>query len=164
MMSAIDPAEYVALLLHPLVRKHMPLTGDTFDEMECKEWIKGKEEQWLKFGYGPWAFVVDGRFAGWGGLQNEAGDADLGLVLFPEFWGMGKTITLEVLSRAFGEMGIESVTVHFPPSRKHIRGLLRLGFQVDGETRIDGQLFIRYRLDRSRAVGILDGLKRPKEK
>ena len=25
----------------------------------------------------PWAFLLDGKFAGWGGLQPEEGDADL---------------------------------------------------------------------------------------
>ncbi len=162
-MSAIEPAEYIALHTDPLVRKHMPLIGDDFGEKECIEWIKGKEKQWQEYGYGPWAFVVDGRFAGWGGLQYEAGDADLGLVLRPDFWGMGKVIAIEILRRAFGEMGLESVTVLFPPSRKRIRGLMRLGFLLDGETQIDGELFIRYRLVRSRATGILDTSKNTME-
>ncbi|ENX33839.1 hypothetical protein F889_02503 [Acinetobacter colistiniresistens] len=47
----------------------MPLANGTiFDEQECIAWVNGKEEQWVKYGYGPWAFIVDGKFAGWGGI------------------------------------------------------------------------------------------------
>jgi ribosomal-protein-alanine N-acetyltransferase len=33
-----------------------------------------------------------------------------------------------------------------PPSRKRTKGLLRLGFKLDGELVIEGERFIRYRL------------------
>lgn len=35
-------------------------------------------------------FFVDGQFAGWGGLQQEDGDADLALVLHPDYWGLAE--------------------------------------------------------------------------
>ena len=145
-MSEIDCSEYVALNTNPLVRRQMPLTSDDFDEEECKEWIKGKEKMWVEHGYGPWAFVIDDKFAGWGGLQPEEGDADLGLVLHPDYWGMGKIIYEEIIRRAFGEMGFESVTILFPPTRTRVKGILRLGFKPDGEVEISGERFIRYRL------------------
>ena len=83
-MSEIDRAEYIALNTNPLVMKQMPLSSSDFDDAACKEWIAGKENLWEEHGYGPWAFVIDGRFAGWGGLQPEEGEADLGLVLHPD--------------------------------------------------------------------------------
>jgi [ribosomal protein S5]-alanine N-acetyltransferase len=145
-MSEVDCAEYIALNLHPLVRRQMPLTGDTFTEKECREWVAGKEKQWDEHGYGPWAFFIDGKFAGWGGLQYEDGDADLGLVLHPDHWGKGKIIYDEIIRRAFNEMKLESVTILLPPTRTRIKGILRLGFQPDGEVDIEGERFIRYRL------------------
>jgi ribosomal-protein-alanine N-acetyltransferase len=90
--------------------------------------------------------VIDGKFAGWGGLQYEDGDADLGLVLYPDYWGTGKIIYEEIIRRAFGEMGLESVTILFPPSRTRVKGILRLGFQLDGEVELYGEQFIRYKL------------------
>ncbi len=145
-MSEVAPSEYVALNTNPLVMKQMPLSDDSFDEAACREWIKGKERIWEEHGYGPWAFIVDDKFAGWGGLQPEEGDADLGLVLHPDYWGMGKMIYEEIVRRAFGEMGMESVTILFPPTRTRIKGILRLGFQPDGEVEVGGERFIRYRL------------------
>jgi RimJ/RimL family protein N-acetyltransferase len=145
-MSQIANAEYVALNNHPLVRRLMPLSDGNFDEQQCQAWVAGKEKQWEEFGYGPWAFLIDGKFAGWGGLQNENGDADLGLVLHPDYWGAGKAIYEEIIKRAFGEFKLESVTILFPPERTRIKAILRLGFQPDGEVEIEGQKFIRYRL------------------
>lgn len=145
-LSDIDPAEIIALNTNPLVRRHMPLAGADFGEAECREWVAGKENQWEEHRYGPWAFVVDGRFAGWGGLQYEDGDADLGLVLHPDYWGIGRTICLEIIRRAFQEMELPSITILLPPSRTRVRGILRLGFRPDGEAAIRGWRFIRYRL------------------
>ena len=146
-MSEVPTSEYVALNTNPLVMKQMPLSDNSFDDEFCKGWIEGKERIWEEHGYGPWAFIVDGKFAGWGGLQPEEGDADLGLVLHPDYWGMGKVIYEEIIRRAFGEMGLESVTILFPPTRTRIKGILRLGFQPDGEVEVGGKKFIRYRLN-----------------
>ena len=73
------------------------------------------------------------------------GDADLGLVLHPSYWGMGKIICNEIIRRAFGEMGFESITILLPQNTH--KGILRLGCQLDGEIELHGQRFIRYRLD-----------------
>lgn len=145
-LNEINCTEIIALNTNLLVRRHMPLANDKFGETECLEWLSGKEKQWEQHGYGPWAFVVDGKFAGWGGLQFESGDADLGLVLHPYYWGMGKSIYDEIIKRAFGEMGFKSVTILLPPTRTHVRAILRLGFQLDGEVELHGERFIRYRL------------------
>ena len=146
-LPEIDCSEYIALNTNPLVRRQMPLTSDTFDEEDCRQWIAGKEKMWEEHGYGPWAFGVDGKFVGWGGLQPEEGDADLGLVLHPDYWGYGKMIYEEIIRRAFGEMGLQSVTILFPPTRTRIKGIVRLGFRPDGEVEIGGERFIRYRLN-----------------
>ena len=145
-LSEIDCSEYVALNTNPLVMRQMPLSDSSFDEEVCQGWIAGKEKMWEEHGYGPWAFVIDGKFAGWGGLQPEEGDADLGLVLHPDYWGYGKVIYKEIIRRAFEEMGFKSVIILFPPTRTRIKGILRLGFKEDGELEIGGERFIRYRL------------------
>jgi ribosomal-protein-alanine N-acetyltransferase len=100
---------------------------------------------WAEHGYGPWAFFIDGQFAGWGGLQPEGPDADLGIVLHPRFWGLGYALSREILRRAFAEMGHKSVIVLLPPSRTRVRALKRLGFEDDGEVVLSGERFMRYR-------------------
>lgn len=139
-------ADLIALMNDPRVRKEMPLTRDDFDDDDCRAFVAGKERLWQEHGYGPWAFFANGRFAGWGGLQPEGGDADLGLVLHPDFWGWGKRIYDLVIAKAFGEMGFSSVTVLLPPSRTRVRALTRLGFVPDGELNLGGERFLRWRL------------------
>ena len=93
--------------------------------------------------------MIDGRFAGWGGLQSENGEADLAMVLHPDFWGIGKTLYKEIIRRAFYEMKLSSVTVLLPPTRTRISGLLHLGFKKDSELEIEKQHFIKYRLEKT---------------
>ncbi|GLC24448.1 GNAT family N-acetyltransferase [Roseisolibacter agri] len=142
----VDRGALVALMNHPLVRRHMPLARGAFGAEECARWVAAKERLWAQHGYGPWAFVVDGELAGWGGLQPEGDDVDLGLVLHPRHWGVGRAIVTRILDVAFGAMRLPSVIVLLPPSRVRVRGLHRLGFVADGETTIGDERFVRYRL------------------
>jgi len=148
-LTEVEKSEIIELMNNSLVRRQMPLAAGSFGESECETFIAAKERLWEEHGYGPWAFVVDGQFVGWGGLQPENGEADLGLVLHPDHWGLGKTLYGEIIGRAFGEMGFQTVTTLLPPTRKRIKGLLRLGFQEDGQLVVGEKLFIRYRLDKS---------------
>jgi [ribosomal protein S5]-alanine N-acetyltransferase len=145
-LSEVNKSDIIELMNNSLVRRQMPLTSDHFDQTDCDSFIAAKERLWTEHGYGPWAFVIDGQFAGWGGLQPEQGEADLALVLHPTYWGTGKLIYQQIIERAFGEMGFASVIVLFPPTRTRIKGLLRLGFKPDGEMEIEGERFICYRL------------------
>jgi ribosomal-protein-alanine N-acetyltransferase len=148
-LTEVPRSDIIDLMNNPLVQRYMPLTGETFSERDYNEFIAAKEQLWTEYGYGPWAFLVDGQFVGWGGLQPEDGDADLGLVLHPNHWGLGQVLYLEIIERGFGEMGFESITALLPPIRKRTKGLLRLGFKPDGELMIEGERFIRFRLSKN---------------
>lgn len=145
-LSEVDRADLIDLMNHPQVRRHLPLAKGSFGPAECEEFIAAKERLWEEHGYGPWAIEVDGEFAGWGGLQPEGEDVDLGLVLHPKSWGLGRILYREFISLAFDKLGFESVTVLLPLSRTRVSGVLELGFEIDGEVDIAGQRFTRYRL------------------
>ncbi|MGJ8641301.1 MAG: GNAT family N-acetyltransferase [Opitutaceae bacterium] len=115
--------------------------------VRISEFIAAKEQLWKEHGYGPWAFIIDDQFSGWGGLQPENGEADLAMVLHPKCWGIGKKLFGAIMDRAFGEMGFKAVTALLPPSRKRIRAIAKLGFKEDGELLIGKERFIRYRLE-----------------
>ena len=127
----------------------MPLASGHTGEIEYAEFITAKEKLWSEYGYGPWAFEVDGHFVGWGGLQPESDDVEIALVLSPEYWGLGKIIYTKIIEFAFKEMKLESVIILFPPSRTRIRAILKAGFRKDGEITIEDKSFIRYRLNSS---------------
>ncbi|MGX5661614.1 GNAT family N-acetyltransferase [Diaphorobacter nitroreducens] len=145
-LTEVDLIDIISLNNNPHVLRQMPLGSANFDLAKAREWVQQKDAQWQQYGYGPWAFLIDQKFAGWGGLQNEAGDADLALVLHPDFWGSGKSIYLEIMKHAFTSLGLESMTILLPLSRTRIKGIFRLGFQPDGEVYIEGTRFQRFRL------------------
>lgn len=144
-LRAVPLDALVELFNDPGVRRHLPLARAEFTPEMCARFVASKERMWAEHGYGPWAFYVDGHFAGWGGIQPEEGDADLGLVLHPRFWGVGGRLARRVLSQAFHELGRDSVIVLLPPTRTRVRALKRLGFTEDGEAVVSGETFRRYR-------------------
>jgi len=150
-LSQVTSGDIISLMNDPLVRRHMPLMLDHFDEVYCRAFVDDKERLWMKHGYGPWAILIDGVFAGWGGVQPESGEADIALVLKPAYWGAGGQLIRVILGRAFRELGLDTVTTLLPPTRIRVRGLTRLGFIPAGTLDVGGQMFVRYRLNRSDA-------------
>jgi GNAT superfamily N-acetyltransferase len=141
--SAILPADWLLLLTHPDVIRHMPLATESWTEHAVMAWAKGKDAQWQAHGYGPWAIRIDGVFAGWGGFQKEGGEADLALVLLPAFWGCGPALVRACMRRRLA-LGIGAVSILLPPSRTRVRGLARLGFAFDCEVTYEGRRFLKF--------------------
>lgn len=144
-LDQISQDDLIALMAHPSVRRYMPLLDDGFD---VQKFLQAKKALWDEHGYGPWAFVIDGCFAGWGGLQYENGDPDFALVMHPDYWGWGIRIFKNVRDRAFNELGLDYITALLPPDRTNSSALLRLGFVHVGEQLVDGTVFLKFRLDK----------------
>ena len=125
----------------------MPLASE-FSEAEAADWVRSKDAQWDRHGYGPWAVLIAGAFAGWGGFQCERGDPDFALVLSPDRWGSGAEVARTALTRGFESFGFDAVYVALPLSRRPLPALARLGFVQAGAIFHDGVEFRRYRLTR----------------
>ena len=80
-LTEIPLGQVVALLNEPRNGRHLPLAGERFTVETAQAWVAAKDGQWAEHGYGPWAVLVDGAFAGWGGFQREENGADFALVL-----------------------------------------------------------------------------------
>jgi len=150
-LPEVNLASLAELLNDPDVRRHLPLARGRFGPAECERFVAAKERIWREHGFGPWAFVLDGEFLGWGGLQPEGRDVDVGLVLRRAHWGAGPHLFRRILDHAFDECGLDSVIALLPPSRTRVAALRRLGFHEDGRVAIDGEPFVRYRLERESA-------------
>ena len=142
----VEPASIIALMNDPAVRRHLPLAKGVFTAEDCARFVATKERMWSEHGYGPWALVREGEFIGWGGLQPEGEDADLGLILRPTDWGEGRSLYRRFLEFAFEDLGLESVIALLPETRTRGGGLTRLGFVPEGESEIGGIRFARFRL------------------
>ena len=118
------------------VRRHLPLATGDFDEAAYDNFLAGKEAMWSGHGYGPWAFYMDDRYAGWGGLQPDDGEAELALVLCPWAFGYGRLIAAKVIDWGFRERGLDRLLVYIPVSRSVERFLSTGGFIRDGHLSI----------------------------
>jgi RimJ/RimL family protein N-acetyltransferase len=147
-LGEICPDSIIELMNDPAVRRHLPLARGYFGVSDCESFVDAKERMWEESGFGPWAFVLDEEFIGWGGLQPEGDDVDLGLVLSRKHWGAGPALYRRILAYAFEELDVDSVIALLPPSRTRVAALGRLGFREDGEILIGDQPFVRYRLIR----------------
>jgi ribosomal-protein-alanine N-acetyltransferase len=147
-LPAVPLAAVVALLNERRNARHLPLASGTFTEESAAEWVRAKDAQWESNGYGPWAVMLDGQFAGWGGFQREENGADFALVLAPQYWGHGAAVTRAALDRGFGELGLAEVIIALPYSRSPDKVVARFGFVPDGEASYGGTRFRQYRLTR----------------
>lgn len=145
-LSTVAPEALVALMNDPRVRRHLPLARGDFGLEQAARFVAAKERLWAEHGYGPWGIVVDGALAGWGGLQPEGADIDLGLILHPAHWGLGRALYAHFAEYAFTVLAAPSVIVLLPESRTRVRGVLAAGFVPDGEVVVGGERFLRYRL------------------
>lgn len=144
-LSEVNKRDIIELMNHPKVIKHMPLAQGEFDDKAYYNFITAKQKLWDEFGCGPWAFFLDKKFVGWGGLQHENGDADIAIVLHPKYWGLGKDI-YDIIKNYAIDHRFSSMTALLPISRTKLKIMDRLGFKPDGESIISDQKFNRFRI------------------
>jgi len=142
----IEEEQIIDLMNNDIVGKHLPLLAEKFSAENYRIFLRTKKRLWDEFGFGPWAFLIKGEFAGWGGIQPEQGEADFALVLHPKFWGWGRKVFNKVKDQAFNEMNLPSMTILLPPNRPNSNAVTRLGFVKDDELTIEGEIFLRFRL------------------
>lgn len=136
----------IELMNMPEVHRYLPLMTGPFTQADYKDFVTAKQAMWDQEGYGPHGFLIDGQFAGWGGLQPEDGDADFALVLHPDFWGWGKRLFKAVVARVEEDNALTSLTALLPLDRHNKNALLRFGFQEEGKVHIADKIFVKYRL------------------
>ncbi|WNJ98674.1 GNAT family N-acetyltransferase [Thalassospiraceae bacterium LMO-JJ14] len=143
----IPPGQIIAHMSDPRVAAHMPLLTFQWNRDTLAAFIAAKEECWRRDGLGHWAILCDGDYVGWGGFQKEGDEWDFGLVLKPEFFGLGPRIVKTALAFARADTRVPYVTFLLPPSRPHLRGLAKFGARFVGEVEHEGASFRKYVLE-----------------
>ena len=146
-LPEIPPDKIIEHMSDPRVAEHMPLLTFRWDRQRLAEFVARKEACWQRDGLGHWAFLYDGAYIGWGGFQKEDDEWDFGLVLKPGAFGLGPAITAKALDFARADVRIPYVTFLLPLSRRHLRGLARIGAAYVGEVEYAGSRFLKFSLD-----------------
>lgn len=145
-LTEVPRHEIVAHMSDPRLAAHMPLLTGRWDDERVEAFIEAKEVCWTRDGLGHWGVLADGAYAGWGGLQKEGDEWDLGLVLKPSCFGLGLRIARLALAFAIADERVPYVTLLLPPSRKKLAALARLGATFVAEIEYQGIRFLKYRL------------------
>ena len=146
-LTDIAPDVIIAHMSDPRIAEHMPLLTDRWDRQRLDAFVALKEAYWRRDGLGHWAILADGAYAGWGGFQKEDGEWDFGLVLKPEYFGLGPRIVSAALTIARADVRIPRVTFLLPRSRLRLRALDRIGAVFVGEVEHSGAQFSKFQLD-----------------
>lgn len=147
-----DTDDLHSLLNDARVTRHMPL-AEPVDRAWIENWKESKSQQWPAPEHGPWAVYLDGRFAGWSGVQPDGEDEDeLAIVLHVWAWNLGREIARQTLSRfrSFGHS--KPIAVYFPTTRPIQLLTEKLSLKPVGEAAIGEHRFVKLHLtDRSLA-------------
>ena len=143
----IPPDEIIAHMSDPRLAEHMPLLTSEWDSRKLADFVAAKEECWRRDRLGHWAILCNDIYVGWGGFQKEGDEWDFGLVLKPDYFGLGARIANKAIAFATADERIPFVTFLLPLSRRHLGALARLGAEFLGEVAYDGAQFRKYRLD-----------------
>ena len=146
-LTEVDPAEIADHMSDPRVAEHMPLSTSAWDINVAVGFVAKKERYWARDGLGHWAFLADGKYVGWGGFQKVGEEWDFGLVLRPDWFGLGRRIAKKAIEFAKADERIPFVTFLLPPSRKNLGALVRLGAKPVGQIDYDGEKFLKFRLE-----------------
>lgn len=146
-LPEVAPGDIRAHMSDPRMAEHMPLLTFAWDEARVAAFVAAKEACWRRDGLGHWAFLSEGAYIGWGGFQKEGDEWDFGLVLKPDCFGLGPRIARLAIDFARADERIPFVTFLLPPSRRHLRGLVRLGAHFIAEIEHEGARFLKYRLE-----------------
>jgi RimJ/RimL family protein N-acetyltransferase len=123
-----------------VVTKLISRTGQ-FTEQEISQRLTTEMANDQEHGLQYWPFFLkqDGVFIGCCGLRPypaEAGSAELGAHLLPEFWrqGYAREASFAVIAYAFQRLGLRALAAgHNPQNAASARTLLQLGFVRTGE-------------------------------
>ncbi|MDP0498092.1 MAG: N-acetyltransferase [Verrucomicrobiota bacterium JB024] len=148
-LADIDAEDLLALLNEAFLRKHL-VDHARFDKDSVREWVKEKRRLNALPGCRVRAIRVDGRLAGWCGIQPDDQRFELAIVLSRRAWGLGIAV-FKVLMGWAREFGHEEVVFHLLDSRPEYRSLARMAHKVHG-SELSGRRFTTYRLAVERPV------------
>lgn len=146
-LAEIAADKIIAHMSDPRMALHMPLLEGSWDQAAYDRFVAIKARYWQRDGLGHWAILCDGVYVGWGGFQKEGDDWDYGLVLRPEYFGLGMAITRKALAFARTDRRISHVTFLLPPTRTKLGALKRIGARFARQVTHDGAVFLQYRLE-----------------
>ena len=138
------PADaFLPLMNRPSTRKHL-IEHAVFDATSIRRWVEEKQAVDRAPGCRVRAVEVAGELAGWCGIQDQAGEFEIAIVLDSAYWGIGQSVFRDVM--AWGrELGHARLFIQLLDTRRPYRFLRKMATRVC-ESEWQGRRFTRYEL------------------
>ena len=131
----------LATLNDAQLRRHL-VVHDAFDATSIRAWIDGKIAADTLPGCRVRIVCIDGKTAGWCGIQRDDDGHEIAIVLSPRFWGHGIAI-FKTLMHWAAELGHREVRFHLLETRREYAALRRMARTVSTSTLL-GRRFTTY--------------------
>src|SRR6478752_9566383 len=137
-------------------RRHTRCSRDWSSDVcssDLGEILDGHLAHWERWGFGPWAVVLDETVIGWGGLRHTtvAGHPEVELLWFvhPDYWNRGYSteIAREAVRVAFHVLELDNVVAFTVPVNRPSRAVMeKLGMTFERDIEHAGLPHVLYRL------------------
>lgn len=143
-LDQVDTSTLITLLNEQRIREHL-IDHASFDNDSVKKWMKEKIQVDKTQGCKVRAVVVDGKLAGWCGIQFENKQHEIAIVIGEKHWGLGKKIFLDMTEWAKA-LGHKTLVIHFLNTRPEYRFLRKRAKKVY-KSEWEGNQFTSYELE-----------------
>ncbi|GAA5442383.1 hypothetical protein Misp06_00557 [Microbulbifer sp. NBRC 101763] len=148
-LNAINQKELLAVLNEDKLRVHL-IDHAYFDDNSLKHWVEAKLIVDSLPGCRVRAVCIDGKIAGWCGIQPDDHGYELAIVLSQKFWGLGISL-FKVLMRWANELKHKEVLFHLLDTRPDYKVLSKIASRVIKTYQL-GRSFNTYFIDVRRSL------------
>lgn len=142
--SEVDPSDFLSVLNRKKVRKYL-IDHALFTTETLKLWMDSKIEIDSTSGCRVRAIILEGTLVGWCGIQLECDKYAIAMVIDDQFWGLGKTVFLDIMEWA-KELEHKEIFIHFLHTRPDYKFLKKIAKSV-WETEMYDNIFTAYQLE-----------------
>lgn len=137
----VDPDALIRVLNEDSVRTHL-VHHPCFDIQGVQAWMEDKIRVDGLRGCRVRVVLIDGKLAGWCGIQPDEAGFEIAIVISRDFWGYGLPIFRTLMLWA-DELGHKEVVFHLLDTRREYRALARMARRVC-QTQLLGRKFTTY--------------------
>ena len=145
-LNEVGDSDLQSLFNDESVKKYMPLAEAGVTLEWVRDWVQVKSKLWGSNELGPWGVYLNGRFAGWSGLQPDGEACELAVVLHKWAWGAGHEVASQTLAK-WREFGMSlPIYIYLPVNRRPHIVANRLGLKFAKNFTWSGHEFVQFEL------------------
>ena len=137
----INPDDFLSVVNEHSLRKHL-IDHVHFDSVNIREWMNSKIQTESIPGCRIRAVLIDGKLAGWCGIQPDDNGFEIAIVISKQFWGFGISIFKTLMCWA-KELGHKEIMFHLLDTRPEYKFLRRKATKIQ-KTELFGRNFTTY--------------------